>query len=103
MHRGCPRLVLARYSLEDKRVHIVTHRNLGETVGISGDGMNDGFAFKTANLGFSTGITSTGTVHQHIRHSCPHVVDTFRCILLSDNHGLLLFPRKPAPEERECR
>ena len=55
-----PRLqVLARSSPEDKKVLVETLRSLGEIVGVTGDGMNDGPALKTANVGFSMGIAGT--------------------------------------------
>ena len=55
-----PRLqVLARSSPEDKKVLVETLRSLGEIVGVTGDGTNDGPALKTANVGFSMGIAGT--------------------------------------------
>lgn len=55
-----PRLqVLARSSPEDKKILVETLRNLGEIVGVTGDGTNDGPALKTANVGFSMGIAGT--------------------------------------------
>jgi Ca2+-transporting ATPase len=55
-----PRLqVLARSSPEDKKVLVETLRKLGEIVGVTGDGTNDGPALKTANVGFSMGIAGT--------------------------------------------
>ncbi|CAK5269233.1 unnamed protein product [Mycena citricolor] len=55
-----PRLqVLARSSPEDKRVLVDTLKQLGEIVGVTGDGTNDGPALKTANVGFSMGIAGT--------------------------------------------
>ena len=51
--------VLARSSPEDKKVLVETLRSIGEIVGVTGDGTNDGPALKTANDGFSMGITST--------------------------------------------
>ncbi|KAI0312928.1 hypothetical protein OF83DRAFT_1143615, partial [Amylostereum chailletii] len=55
-----PRLqVLARSSPEDKRVLVDTLKDLGEVVGVTGDGTNDGPALKTANVGFSMGIAGT--------------------------------------------
>jgi Ca2+-transporting ATPase len=55
-----PRLqVLARSSPEDRKVLVETLRNLGEIVGVTGDGTNDGPALKTANVGFSMGIAGT--------------------------------------------
>lgn len=55
-----PRLqVLARSSPEDKRVLVDTLKRLGEVVGVTGDGTNDGPALKTADVGFSMGIAGT--------------------------------------------
>ena len=55
-----PRLqVLARSSPEDKKILVETLRSLGEIVGVTGDGTNDGPALKTANVGFSMGIAGT--------------------------------------------
>jgi Ca2+-transporting ATPase len=55
-----PRLqVLARSSPEDKKILVETLRDLGEIVGVTGDGTNDGPALKTANVGFSMGIAGT--------------------------------------------
>jgi Ca2+-transporting ATPase len=45
--------VLARSSPEDKKVLVETLQSLGEVVGVTGDGTNDGPALKTANVGFS--------------------------------------------------
>ncbi|KAJ7227098.1 Ca-transporting ATPase [Mycena pura] len=55
-----PRLqVLARSSPEDKRILVETLRQIGEIVGVTGDGTNDGPALKTAHVGFSMGIAGT--------------------------------------------
>ena len=55
-----PRLqVLARSSPEDKRVLVNTLKALGEIVGVTGDGTNDGPALKTADVGFSMGVAGT--------------------------------------------
>ncbi|KAI0033537.1 hypothetical protein K488DRAFT_47461, partial [Vararia minispora EC-137] len=55
-----PRLqVLARSSPEDKKILVETLKKLGEVVGVTGDGTNDGPALKTANVGFSMGIAGT--------------------------------------------
>jgi len=55
-----PRLqVLARSSPEDKKVLVETLKMIGEIVGVTGDGTNDGPALKTANVGFSKGIAGT--------------------------------------------
>lgn len=55
-----PRLqVLARSSPEDKKILVDTLKSLGEIVGVTGDGTNDGPALKTADVGFSMGIAGT--------------------------------------------
>ncbi|KAF9644891.1 Ca-transporting ATPase, partial [Thelephora ganbajun] len=55
-----PRLqILARSSPEDKKILVETLRSLGEIVGVTGDGTNDGPALKTAHVGFSMGIAGT--------------------------------------------
>ncbi|KAG7089723.1 hypothetical protein E1B28_011378 [Marasmius oreades] len=55
-----PRLqVLARSSPEDKKVLVDTLKHIGEIVGVTGDGTNDGPALKSAHVGFSMGIAGT--------------------------------------------
>ncbi|TCD63338.1 hypothetical protein EIP91_005657 [Steccherinum ochraceum] len=55
-----PRLqVLARSSPEDKKILVERLRSIGEIVGVTGDGTNDGPALKTADVGFSMGIAGT--------------------------------------------
>ncbi|KAJ8521107.1 hypothetical protein ONZ45_g2153 [Pleurotus djamor] len=55
-----PRLqVLARSSPEDKKILVETLKSIGEIVGVTGDGTNDGPALKTAHVGFSMGIAGT--------------------------------------------
>ncbi|KAL0574047.1 plasma membrane calcium [Marasmius crinis-equi] len=55
-----PRLqVLARSSPEDKKVLVDTLKHIGEVVGVTGDGTNDGPALKSAHVGFSMGIAGT--------------------------------------------
>ena len=55
-----PRLqVLARSSPQDKKLLVEKLKSFGETVGVTGDGTNDGPALKTANVGFSMGIAGT--------------------------------------------
>ena len=45
-----PRLqVFARSSPEDKKILVEKLRSLGEIVGVTGDGTNDGLAMKTAD------------------------------------------------------
>ncbi|KAG6857238.1 hypothetical protein H0H87_007657 [Tephrocybe sp. NHM501043] len=58
--RLVPRLqVLARSSPDDKEILVNTLKNIGEIVGVTGDGVNDGPALKQANVGFSMGIAGT--------------------------------------------
>ncbi|KAF7374851.1 Calcium-transporting ATPase [Mycena sanguinolenta] len=55
-----PRLqVLARSSPNDKEVLVNTLKHIGEIVGVTGDGTNDGPALKTVHVGFSMGIAGT--------------------------------------------
>ena len=55
-----PRLqVLARSSPDDKRILVEMLKDRGEIVGVTGDGTNDGPALKTADIGFSMGVTGT--------------------------------------------
>ncbi|KAH9025707.1 Ca-transporting ATPase [Lactarius deliciosus] len=55
-----PRLqVLARSSPEDKRILVEALKELGEVVGVTGEGTNDGPALKTAHIGFSMGAAGT--------------------------------------------
>ena len=55
-----PRLqVLARSSPEDKRILVSRLKHLGETVAVTGDGTNDAPALKTADVGFSMGLSGT--------------------------------------------
>lgn len=60
MDQVIPRLqVLARSSPEDKRILVEHLKKLGETVAVTGDGTNDGPALKTADVGFSMGLSGT--------------------------------------------
>ncbi|KFY81204.1 hypothetical protein V499_00030 [Pseudogymnoascus sp. VKM F-103] len=51
--------VLARSSLEDKRMLVKRLKELGETVAMTGNGSNDSLALRTADVRFSMGISST--------------------------------------------
>jgi Ca2+-transporting ATPase len=55
-----PRLqVLARSSPTDKQILVKRLKHLGHIVAVTGDGTNDAAALKTANIGFSMGISGT--------------------------------------------
>jgi len=55
-----PRLqVLARSSPTDKETLVAYLMKMGEVTCVTGDGMNDGPALKTANVGFAMGIAGT--------------------------------------------
>ncbi|KAF8267739.1 hypothetical protein EI94DRAFT_1729725 [Lactarius quietus] len=60
-----PRLqVLARSSPEDKRILVETLKELGDVVGVTGEGTNDGPALKAAHVGFSMGIAGTAVAKE---------------------------------------
>lgn len=60
MNQIIPRLqVVARSSPDDKKILVSRLKALGETVAVTGDGTNDAQALKTADVGFSMGITGT--------------------------------------------
>jgi Ca2+-transporting ATPase len=60
MQEVVPRLqVLARSSPEDKKILVEKLKEMGQVVGVTGDGTNDGPALKTADVGFSMGIAGT--------------------------------------------
>ena len=55
-----PRLqVLARTSPSDKQLLVEERKDLGEVVGVTGDGTNDGPALKSADVGLSMGISDS--------------------------------------------
>ena len=55
-----PRLqVLARSNPDDKQVLVRHLKSMGETVAVTGDGTNDAFALKAADVGFAMGISGT--------------------------------------------
>ena len=51
--------VLARSSPDDKYLMAVGLKQLGHVVAITGDGTNDSFALKKADVGLSMGISGT--------------------------------------------
>jgi P-type Ca2+ transporter type 2C len=51
--------VLARSSPTDKKMLVKRLKELGHIVAVTGDGTNDAAALKTANIGFSMGISGT--------------------------------------------
>lgn len=60
MNQIIPRLqVVARSSPDDKKILVSRLKSLGETVAVTGDGTNDAQALKSADVGFSMGITGT--------------------------------------------
>ncbi|KAH8697337.1 putative P-type calcium ATPase [Talaromyces proteolyticus] len=60
MNQIIPRLqVLARSSPDDKKILVSALNKLGETTAVTGDGSNDAAALKTADVGFSMGISGT--------------------------------------------
>eukprot|EP00834_Sanchytrium_tribonematis_P005988 NODE_405_length_7994_cov_0.788600.p1 type:complete len:924 gc:universal NODE_405_length_7994_cov_0.788600:2848-5619(+) len=60
MERIIPKLqVLARSSPLDKQLLVEKLKKMGEVVAVTGDGTNDGAALKTADVGFSMGISGT--------------------------------------------
>ncbi|PVU94582.1 hypothetical protein BB561_002417 [Smittium simulii] len=55
-----PRLqVLARSTPKDKQILVNWLKDSGEVVAVTGDGTNDGPALKSANVGFSMGLSGT--------------------------------------------
>ncbi|KAL2801543.1 hypothetical protein BJX63DRAFT_417160, partial [Aspergillus granulosus] len=60
MNKLIPSLqVIARSSPDDKKILVSQLKELGETVGVTGDGTNDAQALKTADVGFAMGIAGT--------------------------------------------
>ena len=75
-----PRLqVLARSSPEDKRILVEKLRELGDVVGVTGDGTDDGPALETAHVGFSMGIVGTEVAEE-----------ASDIILMDDNFSLIV-------------
>ncbi|KXN66244.1 HAD-like protein, partial [Conidiobolus coronatus NRRL 28638] len=60
MNKVVPKLqVLARSSPQDKMILVKKLKALGHIVAVTGDGTNDGPALKSADIGFSMGISGT--------------------------------------------
>ncbi|KAL3483103.1 HAD-like domain-containing protein [Aspergillus germanicus] len=60
MNELIPRLqVIARSSPDDKKISVSQLKELGETVAVTVDGMNDAQALKTTDVGFAIGIAGT--------------------------------------------
>jgi len=51
--------VLARSSLDDKRVMAMRLKDIGEIVAVTGDGTNDASTLAAADISFSVGISGT--------------------------------------------
>ena len=71
--------VLARSSPDDKRKLVAQLRGLGHIVAVTGDGSNDAPALKTADVGFSMGISGTEIAKE-----------ASAIILLDDNFGSII-------------
>ncbi|CAG8559832.1 9887_t:CDS:2 [Ambispora leptoticha] len=80
MEKKIPKLtVLARSSPEDKRILVAKLKDLGCIVAVTGDGTNDGPALRTADVGFSMGISGTETAK-----------DASSIILMDDNFSSIV-------------
>jgi P-type Ca2+ transporter type 2B len=56
--------VLARARPEDKYLLVAGIKEMGDVVAVTGNGSNDAYALKAADIGFSMGITGTEACHQ---------------------------------------
>ncbi|PWY62205.1 cation-transporting atpase [Aspergillus eucalypticola CBS 122712] len=75
-----PRLqVLARSSPSDKQLLVNRLKHLGEIVAVTGDGTNDGPALKSADVGFSMGLSGTEVARE--ASSIILMDDNFRSIV----------------------
>ncbi|RAL08533.1 putative calcium transporting ATPase (Pmc1) [Aspergillus homomorphus CBS 101889] len=75
-----PRLqVLARSSPSDKQLLVKHLKKLGEIVAVTGDGTNDGPALKSADVGFSMGLSGTEVARE--ASSIILLDDNFRSIV----------------------
>ncbi|EOO02455.1 putative p-type calcium atpase protein [Phaeoacremonium minimum UCRPA7] len=75
-----PRLqVLARSTADDKAQLVMALKRLGETVAVTGDGTNDAFALKAADVGFSMGKSGTQVAK-----------DASSIVLLDDNFASIV-------------
>ncbi|BCR96668.1 putative calcium transporting ATPase (Pmc1) [Aspergillus luchuensis] len=75
-----PRLqVLARSSPSDKQLLVNRLKHLGEIVAVTGDGTNDGPALKSADVGFSMGLSGTEVARE--ASSIILLDDNFRSIV----------------------
>ncbi|KAL2869448.1 putative calcium transporting ATPase (Pmc1) [Aspergillus lucknowensis] len=75
-----PRLqVLARSSPNDKELLVKRLKHLGEIVAVTGDGTNDGPALKSADVGFSMGLSGTEVARE--ASSIILLDDNFRSIV----------------------
>ncbi|KAL2819842.1 hypothetical protein BDW59DRAFT_181569 [Aspergillus cavernicola] len=80
LDRVIPRLqVLARSSPNDKELLVKHLKRLGEIVAVTGDGTNDGPALKSADVGFSMGLSGTEVARE--ASSIILLDDNFRSIV----------------------
>ncbi|KAK4446947.1 hypothetical protein QBC34DRAFT_144514 [Podospora aff. communis PSN243] len=68
--------VLARATPGDKRILVRTLKELGEVVAVTGKGVNDGAALKSAQIGIAAGI-----------HGCDTAKEAADVILMDENFG----------------
>lgn len=71
--------MLARSSPSDKQLLVNRLKHLGEIVAVTGDGTNDGPALKSADVGFSMGLSGTEVARE--ASSIILLDDNFRSIV----------------------
>lgn len=77
--------VLARSSPNDKELLVKHLKRLGEIVAVTGDGTNDGPALKSADVGFSMGMSGTEVARE--ASSIILLDDNFRSIVTAISWG----------------